>query len=303
MFLRIMTVLFANAHILLCLTTLFWAGNFVLGRGVSGSFPPIALAWFRWVLAFMIILPFTISQVKQDWPIIKKNIPILTLLGVLGVGSFNTLSYIGLNHTTAINALILQSSSPILIAILAFLIFRDKVTIFQMIGITTSLIGVFVVILKADINAIRNFTFNVGDIWIFTAMAFWSVYTVFLRYRPAIHWKSLAAITFFIGAIFITPFYLWEHINVAQVKFNTPSLLSIAYVCIFPSVLSYIFYNRGVELIGPNRAGAYLHMAPFFGAILAITILGEKLQLYHIAGLSLILLGVAMTSRKPKGSP
>ncbi|MGH1350748.1 MAG: DMT family transporter [Methyloligellaceae bacterium] len=302
MFLRFTAVLFANAHILLCLTTLFWAGNFVLARGVSGHFPPIALAWFRWTLAFMIILPFTIGQVRKDWPIIKKHIPVLITLGVLGVGSFNTLSYIGLTHTTAINALILQSSGPILIAILAFLIFRDKVTRLQMIGILTSLIGVSIVILKADIQTLAQLTFNVGDIWVFAAMVCWAVYTVFLRYRPSIHWKSLAAVTFFIGAVFVTPFYIWEHTNVAQVNFDIESLLSIGYVCIFPSVLAYIFYNRGVELIGPNRAGAYLHMGPFFGSFMAIIFLGEKIELFHIIGLSLILTGVIMTSKKQKGS-
>lgn len=299
---RVSAATFSNAHILMCLTTLFWAGNFVLARGVAGHFPPIALAWFRWTLAFLIFAPFTLKYVREDWPVIKANLPILTFLGIMSVGAFNTLSYIGLNYTTAINGLILQSSGPIVIAIAAFLIFRDRVTILQSIGILTSLLGVLVVIARGDFSILQSLTFNVGDIWIFAAMMVWALYTVFLRLRPKIHWQSLASVTFFIGAIFITPFFLWEYINGGRVIFDQKSILSIAYVCIFPSILSYIFYNRSVELIGANRAGAYLHMAPFFGTIMAIALLGEELKIFHITGLAMILIGVFMASRKAKGS-
>lgn len=224
----------------------------------------------------------------------------LAFLGIMSVGVFNTLSYVGLNHTTAINGLILQSSGPIVIAIMAFLIFRDRVTRLQGIGILTSLIGVLVVITRADISILKSLTFNVGDIWIFSAMMAWALYTVFLRLRPKIHWQSFASVTFFVGAVFITPFFLWEYINGGRVVFDSKSILAIAYVSIFPSILSYVFFNRSVELIGPNRVGAYLHMAPFFGTIMAIIILGEELQYFHIAGLAMILLGVFMASKKQK---
>ena len=298
MFSRISKFLFSNAYVLLCLTALFWAGNFVLGRGISGHIPPISLAWFRWTLAFCLVLPFTYAQVQQDWPVIKKNILNLTFLGILSVGAFNTLAYIGLNYTSAINALILQSSGPVLIAIMAFFIFKDRLSAFQMVGIVASLIGVFVVIFKGDISAIQSLQMNIGDIWIFTAMAVWAVYTVFYRTRPNIHWKSFIAVTFGIGALAITPLFIGELMMGGELKFDIMTVLSFLYVAIFPSTLAYLFYNRGIELVGANRAGAFLHMVPFFGGVLAIIFLGESLQLFHIVGFALILSGVWLASRK-----
>ena len=295
---RVAQFVFSNAYILLCLTALFWAGNFVLGRGVSGHIPPIALSWFRWVFAFCLILPFTIQQVRQDWDIIKANIPNLAFLGILSVGTFNTLAYIGLNYTTAINGLVLQSSGPILIAIFGFFIFSDKISRLQVLGIIASLIGVFIVIFKGDIYALQKLTLNVGDIWVFAAMVTWAIYTVFFRTRPPIHWKSFIAVTFGIGAIAITPFFIGEQMLGAELHFDMKTYLSLAYVSIFPSTLAYLFYNRGVELIGANRAGVFLHMVPLFGTVMAIVLLGEALHLFHVLGFALILSGVWLASKK-----
>ncbi len=298
MILRIGQYVFSNAYILLCLTTLFWAGNFVLARGVSGHIPPISLSWFRWLLAFFLILPFTIHEVQKDWNVIKANLPNLIFLGVLSVGTFNTLAYIGLNYTTAINALVLQSSSPVLIVILGFFIFRDTITSLQGVGILASLAGVLIVIFKGDLSAFQSLVFSRGDAWILVAMFTWAIYTVFFRTRPDIHWKSFTVVTFGIGVLFITPLFIGEIAMGAKLTFDFETLLALGYVSIFPSTLAYLFYNRGIELLGSNRGGVFMHLVPLFGTLLAVGVLGEKLQLFHISGFVLILLGIWIASRK-----
>jgi drug/metabolite transporter (DMT)-like permease len=295
---RLATKLYANAYLLLSLTALFWAGNFVLGRGVHEYIPPIALAWTRWCLATLIIVPFAIPHLKRDWPVIRANLPILLFFGIIGVGAFNTLSYTGLNYTTALNALVLQSSGPILIVLMSFFIFGDRISPRQALGITCSFTGVLVMVARGDFSVLASFELNRGDLLLLAALGLWGLYTAYLRKRPAIHWLSFTATTFLIGALINTPFYAWEHLTVRQLHFDAQTLAAIAYVSIFPSVLAYICFNRGVELIGANRAGVCLHLVPLFGAVLAITLLGEEPRAYHFIGIALILAGVTLAARK-----
>ena len=290
--------LYSNAYLLLSLTALFWAGNFVLGRGVHEHVPPIALAWTRWCLATLIILPFAIPHLKRDWPVIRASMPLLLFFGIVGVGAFNTLSYTGLNYTTALNGLVLQSSGPILIILASFFIFGDRISPRQAIGITLSLTGVLVMVARGNPDVLAGFELNRGDLLLIAALLLWGLYTAYLRKRPAIHWLSFTATTFFIGAIVNTPFFVWEHLSVRQLQLDTQTIAAIAYVSIFPSVLAYICFNRGVELIGANRAGVCLHLVPLFGAVLAITLLGEAPRIYHFLGIALILAGVSLAARK-----
>ncbi len=289
---------YGNAYLLLTLTTLFWAGNFTLGRGVHGTVPPIALAWSRWTLASLLILPFAWRHLKRDWPLLRQHAGIVLFLGATGVGAFNSLAYLGLNYTTALNGLILQSSAPVMIALAAFFFFGDRVSPRQGVGIVLSLIGVLIIVTQGDLSRLSQMAFNQGDLLIFGAMAIWAIYTVFVRKRPSVHPVSFAAATFIIGAIVNTPIFLFEHASGWRLQPTPETFAAIAYVSIFPSILSYIFFNRGVELIGSNRAGVFLHLVPFFGAVLAITLLGERLQLFHLAGFALILTGVTLASRK-----
>lgn len=295
---RLASAAFSNAYLILSLTALFWAGNFVVGRGVHGHVPPIALAWCRWMLASLILLPFAAQHVRRDWPVVRANLPILIFLGITSVACFNTFLYIGLNQTTAINGLVLQSSGPVLIVLCTFLIFGDRLGGLQAAGIAVSLAGVLTVVLRGNLAKLATLTLNRGDIWIVAALTLWAVYTAYLRKRPEIHWLTFAAVTFFIGAVSITPFFAAEHLSGWQLQPTRQTVLAVAYVSIFPGVLAYIFFNRGVELIGANRAGVCLHLVPFFGAILAITLLGEDLHLFHMIGLALILLGVTIAVRK-----
>lgn len=297
MFRRLLTSLYANPWLLLTLTSLFWAGNFVVGRGVHAHVPPVALAWTRWMLATTIVLPFAWPHLKRDWPVIRRHVPVLLFFGTVGVGSFNTLTYIGLNDTTALNALVLQSSGPVLIALTCFLVFRDPLSWRQGLGIAVSLAGVLTVILGAHTGELSGFRLNPGDLYVFLALVLWGFYTAFLRKRPAIHWLSFIASTFAIAAAVITPVFLWEHASGWQLKPDLETMLAIAYVSVFPSILAYIFFNRGVELVGGTAAGVFLHLVPVFGSVLAIVFLGEAVRLHHVAGFALVIAGVTLATR------
>ena len=298
MFTRLTDKLNSNAYLLLTLTALFWAGNFVLGRGVHEHVPPVALAWTRWSLATLFILPFAISHLKRDWPVIRAHLPILVFFGIVGVGAFNTLSYTGLNYTTALNGLVMQSSGPIMIVLASFFIFGDRISPRQTIGIAVSLTGVLFMVLRGNLYALAGLELNSGDLWILASLALWGLYTACLRKRPEIHFLSFASSTFFIGAAVNTPFFVWEHLSMRQLQFDAQTLAAIGYVSVFPSILAYIFFNRGVELIGANRAGIALHLVPLFGAVLAIVLLGEKPEAYHLIGITLIMAGVTLAARK-----
>lgn len=289
---------FGNAPLLLALAGLFWAGNTVLARGLHESVPPIALAWARWTLATLLVLPFAWPHLKRDWPVIRGHWGILAFLSAMGAGSYNTLFYIGLNHTPALNALIVGASGPMLIALASFLAFRDRLSATQAAGIPLAALGVLTIITKGDPQTLARAEFNQGDLWVFAALVSWALYTAYLRKRPNIHWVSFAAITFAVAALFNFPLFVAEHVWHRQLQPTLETALAIAYVSVFPSVLAYIFFNRGVELIGANRAGAYIYLIPVFGATLAVALLGERFALYHLAGFAIIMGGVFLASRR-----
>lgn len=298
MFHRLADALYSNAYLLLALTALFWAGNFVVGRGVHGHVPPIALAWARWMLATAIVLPFAVPHLRREWRAIRANLPILVFLGAAGAGVFNTIAYFSLNYTTALNAVVMQSSAPVLIVLAGLVLFGERVRPLQALGIAVSLAGVLTMVARGDLSILMGLTLNKGDIGLLVAMATWAIYTAFLRKRPLIHWLSFTAVTFGVAAALNTPLMIAEHLSGWRLQLDRDTVLAIAYVSVFPSVLSYIFYNRGVELIGANRAGVFMHLVPFYGAALAILLLGEQPQLYHGAGIALILSGVALAARR-----
>ena len=295
---RLAHALYANAFLLLSLTALFWAGNFVVGRGVHGHVPPVALAWWRWFLATLIVLPFAWPHLRRDWPVVRENWPILVLLGITGAGLFNTFAYLGLNYTTALNALVLQSSGPVLIVLATFLLFGDRVSWTQGFGIALSFLGVLLMVVRGDLALLGTLSLNAGDLAILAAMLTWAVYTAFLRRRPEMHWLSFTAVTFAVAVLLNTPLMAIEHLSGWQLQPTLQTVAAIAYVAVFPSILAYIFFNRGVELIGGNRAGVFMHLVPFFGAALAIGLLGEQPQAYHALGIALILAGVTLAARK-----
>lgn len=297
---RLADNVFNNAYLLLSLMALFWAGNQVLGRAVAGHVPPVALSFLRWSIATLIVLPFALPHLRRDWPVVRENWLFIGFLGVIGGGAFNTLQYIGLNYTTALNSLVLNSIGPILISIACVLLFKDRLTVSQMAGTVISMAGVLVVISRGEPELLASLSLNRGDLLILFAMAITAVYTAYLRLKPDIHWITFLFCMFLASGLFNLPLVIVEIL--AFDKMVQPTLftiLAIGYVSIFPSILSYFCFVRGVELIGGVRAGIFMHLIPLFGALMAIGLLGEPLAAFHIVGFVLVLAGVALTSRKP----
>jgi drug/metabolite transporter (DMT)-like permease len=284
--------------LLLPLTSLFWAGNTVLGRFIAGHVPPVTLAYVRWGGATLIVLPFALSHIKRDWPVIKRHLGLMTVLALTGFSAFNTMAYIGLQYTSAINGLLLQSVAPLFVAIWAFALFGERVTPRQAGGVMVSLAGVVVIICRGSIEVLTNIAFNRGDIWFLVALVIYAYYTAALRQRPAMHPLSFLAVTMGWGTLLLTPFLVWEIISGRTMVFDAVTVATFAYVCIFPSLLGYFFLNRGIELIGANRAAPFVHLVPVFGSVLAIVLLGEPLQLYQAIGYALVFAGITVATRK-----
>lgn len=283
--------------LLLVLATLFWSGNFVLGRAVRLDVPPVGLAFWRWFGGTTLLVGFAWPYLKRDWGVITRHWKIITLLSILAVTTFNTLIYIGLQFTTALNALLMQSSMPVIIVLMSFLFFRERVTGVQAVGISLSLIGALAIVAQGNLAVLLNLTFNFGDVLVMVAVFCYAAYSALLRKRPALHPLSFLAITFIIGTTFLVPFYLWEHGSGRVMQFDTVTIISVLYVATFPSILSYLFFNRGVELIGANRAGLFIHLMPIFGSLMAIVFLSERLRWFHGVGIVLIVLGIYLATR------
>lgn len=291
------TPLKSNPYILLTLAALFWASNAIIGRAVEAEIPPIGLAFWRWICAFCLLLPVSWRFIVADWQQIVKHWQVIGLLSGLGVATFGALLYQGLQFTTAVNALLIQSVMPLGVVLLSYLLFQETLTVQQAIGIGISSIGALVIVSQGDWQILSTLSFNLGDLLILIAVVSYAAYTTLLRLRPVLHPLSFMTSTAAWGALLLIPFYLWE-IRSGQVVPLTPVTVgSVAYIALFPSILSYLFYNRGVELAGANRAGLFVHLVPVFGSIMAVVFLHEALQWFHGAGFVLILTGIALVIR------
>lgn len=289
--------LYNTPYLLLTLAVFFWSVNFIVGRAVRAQIPPVALAFWRWTVASMLLFVFAWPHLKRDWMMVTRHGPILMVLSILGVASFNTLVYTGLHWTMALNAFLMQSMMPVLIVALSFLIFREKITGLQTTGVVLSLTGALVIIIQGNLTVLFSLSLNQGDLLIFIAVLCYAGYSVLLRQRPLIHPLSFLLVIFVLGSLVLLPFYVWETIAVGPIPFNRSTLLAVGYVAIFPSIVSYFCFNRGVELVSANRAGLFLHLMPVFGSIMAIVLLGESLQWFHGTGITLIASGIFLATR------
>ena len=282
-----------RAYLYLSLAALFWSGNFVVGRAVSGRVPPVALAFWRWTAALDILLVAARRPLAAQWRAVARAWPIVVPLGILGVGNFNTLVYVGLTETTATNALLLQSACPAFIVAIAAVAGTGRPSPRQLAGIALSLAGVLVILAKGAPASLSALAFSPGDLWVLAAVLSWSVYTLLLARRPKeVDPRALLAGLVVVGVLWIAPWYALEAARGARIRPDGATLAAVAYTAAFASVAAYGLWNAGVAGVGASRAGVFLHLMPAFGSLLAVAALGERLRLFHAAGISLILAGV-----------
>ena len=291
-----------GVYFILLLPPLFWSGNFVVGRAVADAHAPLGLSFSRWILAFCILLPFIIKPIWQQRHIIKAHFWGIALLAVLSITSFNSIAYIALQYTTATNATLLNSFIPIFIFVISGIFFKEKISVKQVLGVLVSLLGVVAIITRLDISVIQHLTINKGDLWMLLAALVWALYSILLKYlRP----KEMSAIAFlgtliFIGSTILYPITLWNPFNEPDIVWNSTMIKAVLYISIFPSIVAYLSWIYGLNKIGAAKGGQYIHLMPFFGAILAIIFLGESIQLFHIVGGSCIALGLWLSLSKAR---
>jgi len=286
-------------YLLLCITSLCWAGNAIVGRLAAGHIPPVTLSFLRWSLAFLIVIPFAWKHLKQDWDTIRARLGIMAVLSITGIGGFNTMQYWALEHTQALNTLLLQSAGPPFVALWSLLLLGIRLTLAQAGGIALSMAGVLVILLHGDLTTLKNIEFNRGDLIFIVALAMFGLYSALSWKRPQIHGLSFVGFTFGCGAAALIPLLIWELLTRPVMQIDAPNLLTLFYVAVFPSTVAYLCFNRGVQLIGANRAAPFFHVIPVFGAAMAIAFLGERPQLFHLIGFVLVLTGVFVAARKP----
>jgi len=283
-----------QVYVLLVLCVLFWSANFVLGRFVAGAIEPWELAFFRWLGVFVVTLPFLLLHVKKIWRALREHFGILVVLSALGIAAFNTLLYIGLQKTTATNALLINSSIPIIIVLLSFVILKTRIAKIQVFGILLSTLGVIFLVLKGDVQSIVTLSFNLGDFWVIASSVCWASYSVLVKFRPS----SLSSFEFFIttvglGLVMLLPFYLAQGYTCErEVMILTHYTWVIAYVVLFTSILCYYLWHYGIAHIGAGKTGQFTHLMPLFGSFLAYLFLGERLEWYHLGGILLIFGGI-----------
>ena len=288
--------LWKSAWTLLATANFLWAVNIILARGISGDVPPITLAWVRWTGAFLFALGFAWPRLKQDWQVMLRHWKLMVLLAATGIASYNTLSYIGLNSTTALNVLLLQSASPLVIIVWAFLIFRDVPTLRQIAGVLVSLAGVAAIAAHGSLEMLASLHINPGDIWVVVAIATYAVYCVVARKRPPVHPLAFLVALMGIGSVQMLPFAAWEWSHSTGIHGGWPVWLAMAYIAVLPSFVAYLLFNRGLELAGPGPAGQSMHLMPLFGSVLAVLILHEQFRAYHAVGICLIAVGIGLAS-------
>ena len=292
------------AYIFLILTTLFWSGNFIVGKAASlFEIPPFTLNFYRWTFAWLILAPFTLPEIIRKKNYILENIKLITILGITSITIFNSIVYYSLNFTQVISGVLMISTIPVMIIIFCWLFKIEKTNVYQILGVIFSLLGVVVIITKADLNILLNLNFNKGDLWMVVAMFSWAMYSALLRKKKfELSQLSLLQMIISAGLLFLLPAYLIELTLGYRVDIDLPFALTLTYVVLFPGLASFIFWIKGISIIGSNRSGIFLHLMPIFSTILAIIIFKEKFMIYHLFGATLIITGIILSSKEKKNA-
>jgi drug/metabolite transporter (DMT)-like permease len=290
-------------YLLLILTTLFWSGNFVLSRGMHAAIPPLALSFWRWAVALLILLVLARHHLWAQRPLIRAHGRFIVIQALLGVLGFNTLLYLAMQYTTAINAVLVNSCIPVLIVVFSWLLYRETMSLRQCAGVLVSLSGVVSIMVGGDLTTLHAVSFNRGDLLVLAAAAVWALYSSNLkRYPQGLHPLAYLTAINIVGLLAILPFYLLELSSGKTFALNPASMVTILYVAVFASVLAFIFWNRAIRTIGANRAGPFVHLMPVFSTILAVLFLDETLAWHHLQGVVLIFSGILMTTFRVGGA-
>jgi drug/metabolite transporter (DMT)-like permease len=292
------------AYFLLPLACACWAGNHIFARALAGHAPPASLSLLRWIAVSVMVGPTAMAYLRQDWPKLRAKAGVMAFLSLVGGFAFGTLQYVALQYTTALNMGVVGSVAPAFIVAASFALFGDRLGPIQLSGVVISMLGVLAIVTQLHPERLQALSFNHGDLIIIANMVLWSIYCACLRLRPDVHPISFLFVIAVWSAIGNLPFAVWEY----AIGFHlVPDLLTSAavlYAALFTSLLAYVAWNRGIDLVGAPRASAFLHTIPLFAAVLATSILGERLGLYHVVGFALILAGVTLAARPaPRAQP
>ncbi|HSP00385.1 MAG TPA: DMT family transporter, partial [Thioalkalivibrio sp.] len=260
----------------LSLASLFWAGNFIVGRALRDAVPAIDMNFWRWLIALAILLPFAVVTLRRHWTVIRDQWRLIVFLSLTGIVGFHLFVYTALQTTTAVNALLFLSVSPVMILVGAWLRYGDPISRVQLLAMAISLAGVVVLVTQGELARLLGLEFNVGDLWMLLAVSLWSAYSVALKTKPAdLPQTPLITSPVIIAMLVLTPVYLATLPGGRPVEFTGGVVAGLLYIGVFASVIAYFCWNYGVARLGPSRAGVFLHLNPLFGAVLSILFLDE----------------------------
>ncbi len=289
-----------SAYFLLVLAVLFWAGNFIIGKFATlFQIPPLTLNVFRWISVWFILMPFTYKEIYINFPNIKKNWFVISFMGIITISTFNSVVYVALNHTQVINAVLVLAAIPAATIIFSSLMNIEKTNIFQLLGLFLSIIGIGSIISYGDIQKIISFNFNKGDLLMLVCVITWALYSTLLKKNKfKFSQFTLIQLMVSVGLLFLIPQFFYEKSIGLEVNFNKAFFLILFYVVVFPAIAAYYCWQKGVEIIGPNRASMFIQLMPLFSAIMAIIIFKEQFELYHFVGATFIVTGIYLSNKK-----
>jgi len=289
-----------SAYLFLVLATFCWSGNFIVGKFATVyEIPPLTLNVFRWISVWFILIPFTYKEIFENLPYIKKNWLVISFMGVITISTFNSVVYFALNYTQVINAVLMLSAIPAATIVLSSLMKIEETNIFQLLGLILSIIGIGSIISNGDIQKIISLDFNKGDMWMLVCVITWSLYSTLLKKNNfKLSQFTLIQLMVSVGILFLIPQFFYEKSIGLELNLDKNFFLILIYVAIFPAIAAYYFWQKGIEIIGPNRASMFIQLMPLFSAVMAIIIFKEKFELYHFIGAIFILSGIYLSNRK-----
>ena len=288
------------AYFLLTLSVFFWAGNFIVGKFATlFEIPPLTLNVLRWLTVWIILLPFTYKEIYRNLSYIKKNWLVISFMGLITISTFNSVVYFALNHTQVINAVLVLAAIPAATIVLSSFMNIEKTNIYQLLGLLLSIIGIGSIISNGNFQKIISLSFNKGDVWMLVCVITWSLYSTLLK-KKEFKFSQFTLIQLMVsaGLIFLIPQMFYEKSIGLEVNFNKAFFIILFYVVVFPAIAAYYCWQKGVEIIGPNRASMFIQLMPLFSAVMAIIIFNEKFELYHFAGAAFIVSGIYLSNKK-----